>query len=216
MQEESGYQRRVRGRKRRHPIGVALGQQRPGDARHLVGQRHRDHLERFAFEKLCEQRILLRLMARVSRHCAGSGHQNSSQIAIAPFRDRPELLFAASQVFARHEPDPGREVTTRSKIFGSGTVAAIAVAPIRLIRGCYPASNWSWCSGPSCKPLRKSGVRAPYIGARPYSPASPISLATHGGSKHGVNRGTFAMPARRPFRSQLRTFCCLATNYVQG
>src|SRR3984885_13029466 len=55
------------------------------------------------------------LMARVSQHCAGSDHQNSSQIAIAPFRDRPELLFAASRVFARHEPDPGREVTTRSK-----------------------------------------------------------------------------------------------------
>ena len=54
-------------------------------------------------------------MARVSQHCAGSDHQNSSQIAIAPFRDRPELLFAASRVFARHEPDPGREVTTRSK-----------------------------------------------------------------------------------------------------
>ena len=54
-------------------------------------------------------------MARVSQHCAGSDHQNSSQIAIAPFRDRPELLFAASLVSARHEPNPGREVTTRSK-----------------------------------------------------------------------------------------------------
>ena len=84
-------------------------------ARHLVGKRHRDHLERFAFEKLCEPRIFLRLVARVSQHCAGSDHQNSSQIAIAPFRDRPELLFAASRVFARHEPDPGREGTTRSK-----------------------------------------------------------------------------------------------------
>ena len=54
-------------------------------------------------------------MARVSQYRAGSDHQNAWQIAIAPFRDRPELLFAASGVFARHEPDPGREVTTRSK-----------------------------------------------------------------------------------------------------
>ena len=92
-----------------------LGQQRPGDARHLVGKRHRDHLERFAGEKLCEPRILLRLMARVSQYRAGSDHQNASQIAIASFRDRPELLFAAGQIFARHEPDPGREVTTRSE-----------------------------------------------------------------------------------------------------
>src|SRR5271169_4422072 len=54
-------------------------------------------------------------MARVSQDRTGSDHENASQIAIAPFRDRPELLFAASRVFARHEPDPGREVTTRSK-----------------------------------------------------------------------------------------------------
>src|SRR6476659_11455425 len=101
--------------------------------RHLVGKRHRDHLERFAFEKLCEPRIFLRLVARVSQHCAGSDHQNSSQIAIAPFRDRPELLFVESSrgtspiQAAKARPDP--------KTFGSGTVAAIAVAPIRPIPG---------------------------------------------------------------------------------
>ena len=49
------------------------------------------------------------------QHRIGSDHQNASQIAIAPFRDRPELLFAAGQIFARYDPDPGREVTTRSK-----------------------------------------------------------------------------------------------------
>src|ERR1035441_5335150 len=81
----------------------------------LVGKRHRDHLERFAGEKLCEPRILLRLMARVSQYRAGSDHQNASQIAIASFRDRPELLFAAGRILARHQPDPGREVTPRSE-----------------------------------------------------------------------------------------------------
>ena len=48
-------------RKRRRPIGAAPGQQCPGDARHLVGQRHRHDPERFAGEKLCEPMILLRL-----------------------------------------------------------------------------------------------------------------------------------------------------------
>ena len=52
-------------------------------------------LNGFAGEKLCEPGILLRLLARVPQHRTGSDHQNASQIAIALFRDRPELLFAA-------------------------------------------------------------------------------------------------------------------------
>src|SRR5262245_62252098 len=96
-------------------IGAALSQQRPGGTRHLVGKRHRDYLGWFAGEKLGEPGILLRPMACVPQHRAGSDHQNASQIAIALFRDRPELLLAASRIFARHEADPGREVTTGSK-----------------------------------------------------------------------------------------------------
>src|ERR1039457_2427227 len=57
-------------------------------------------------------------MARVSQYRAGFDHQNASQIAIASFRDRPELLFAAGRILARHQPDPGREVTTRSENLG--------------------------------------------------------------------------------------------------
>src|SRR5262245_44295644 len=102
-------------RKRRRPIGAALSQQRPGGTRYLVGKRHRDYLEWFAGEKLDEPGILLRPMACVPQHRTGSDHQNASQIAIALFRDRPELLLAASRIFARHDSDPGREVTTRSK-----------------------------------------------------------------------------------------------------
>jgi hypothetical protein len=47
-------------------------------------------------------------MARVSQYRAGSDHQNASQIAIAPFRDRPELLFAGqSRHFAlRNDSKP--------------------------------------------------------------------------------------------------------------
>ena len=71
--------------------------------------------ERGPHGRVADAMTILRLMARVSQYRAGSDHQNASQIAFAPFRDRPELLFAASGVFAWHEPDPGREVTPRSK-----------------------------------------------------------------------------------------------------
>src|SRR5262245_66513584 len=102
-------------RKRRRPIGAAFSQQRPGGTRHLIGKRHRDHLEWFAGEKLGEPGILLRPMACVPQHRTGSDHQNAWHIAIALFRDRPELPLAASRIFARHVSDPSREIATRSK-----------------------------------------------------------------------------------------------------
>ena len=52
-------------------------------------------------------------MARVPQHRAGSDHQNASQIAIALFRGRSELLLAPSRIFPRHESHSGREVTDR-------------------------------------------------------------------------------------------------------
>ena len=87
-------------RKRRRPIAAAPGQQRPGNARHLIGNCHRHDPERSAFEKSCDRRILLRLVARPLQHRMGSDHQNASQILVASFRDRPELLFAASRNLA--------------------------------------------------------------------------------------------------------------------
>src|SRR5208282_1616923 len=45
----------------------------------------------------------------------GSDHQNASQIAVALFRDRPELVFAAGRILAWYDPDPGRQIATRSK-----------------------------------------------------------------------------------------------------
>jgi hypothetical protein len=50
------------------PIAAAPGQQRPGNARHLIGDRHRHDPERSAFEKSCDPRILLRLVARPLQH----------------------------------------------------------------------------------------------------------------------------------------------------
>jgi hypothetical protein len=50
------------------PVGSTLGQQHPGDPRHLVGQRDRYDLERSPREKLSEPGILIRLV--LTRHYA--------------------------------------------------------------------------------------------------------------------------------------------------
>src|ERR1700686_1296417 len=78
-----------------------------------VGKCHRHNLERFAGEKLREPGILLRLLSRELQHRMGSDHQNASQISIALFRDRPELLLAAGRILPWHSPDPGRQIATR-------------------------------------------------------------------------------------------------------
>src|ERR1700686_641005 len=78
-----------------------------------VGKCHRHNLERFAGEKLREPGILLRLSSRELQHHMPSDHQNASQIAIALFRDRTGLLFAAGRILPRYEPDPGRHIAAR-------------------------------------------------------------------------------------------------------
>src|SRR5262245_21465485 len=41
--------------------------------------------------------------------------EQAAQIAIALFADAAELVLAAARVLLRHEPDPRREVTSRSE-----------------------------------------------------------------------------------------------------
>src|SRR6516162_4667168 len=47
------------------------------------------------------------------RECAG--REQAAQIAIALLADTAEPVLAAARVLLRHEPDPGREVPTRSE-----------------------------------------------------------------------------------------------------
>jgi hypothetical protein len=55
----------------RCPICVAVGQQRPGYARHLVGERHRHDLERPPRQQLGEPGIFPRISwARRNTECA--------------------------------------------------------------------------------------------------------------------------------------------------
>src|SRR5262249_55958165 len=41
--------------------------------------------------------------------------EEGAQIAIGVFADTGELVLASARVLLRHEPDPGREIPTRSK-----------------------------------------------------------------------------------------------------
>ena len=70
----------------------------PSDPRHLVGKCNRNNLERSPGEKLCEPRILLRLQARLLQHRAGSDHQNASQVTIALFRDRKNVIRSLTAI----------------------------------------------------------------------------------------------------------------------
>ena len=56
-----------------------------------------------------------RVLLGVAQDRVSANDENAPHIAVALFRDRPELLLAAGRVLARHEPDPGREVTTRAE-----------------------------------------------------------------------------------------------------
>jgi transposase len=46
--------------------------------------------------------------------------QQAAQIAIALLTDTAQLVLAPARVLLRHEPNPGREVPTRSEGFGIG------------------------------------------------------------------------------------------------
>src|SRR5258705_3379118 len=75
------------------PVGPTPGQQRPGDPRHLVGQRDRDDLERSPSEKLSEPGILLRLLARTPQDRMGSDNKNTPEVLVT--LDLPPLKWSS-------------------------------------------------------------------------------------------------------------------------
>ena len=64
-----------------------------------------------------------------------SDNKNTPEVLVTLFRDRPELLFAAGRILPRHDPDPGRKITTRPECLGSVTTAVMVVAPMTPIPG---------------------------------------------------------------------------------
>src|SRR5262245_6598545 len=44
-----------------------------------------------------------------------AGHEQAAQIAVSLFADTAELVLAPARVLLRHQPDPSREVSSRSE-----------------------------------------------------------------------------------------------------
>ena len=107
--------------------------------------------ERFAFEKLCEPRIFLRLVARVQQHCAGSRPPEFVANSDRPvFEIGPSFCLPPVEVSRGTSPIQAAKARPNPKTFGSGTVRyEIAVAPIR------PSSR---CLFEPLAPPRSSGA----------------------------------------------------------
>ena len=155
-------------RKRRRPIAAALANNAHAratadnprhrqDARHLVGDRHRHDPERFAFEKSCDPRILLRLVARPLQHRMGSDHQNASQILVASFRDRPELLFAAGRTLAAVRSRS--RLQSRDPIEKSSTATGATTNAYRATTSPRTCAAWSRTGTPRAKRWRQRRPR---------------------------------------------------------
>jgi hypothetical protein len=77
------------------PIGASPGQQRPGDACHLVGKRNGHDLERSPRQELRQPGIVLRALLGAPQYGMRTDHEKASQVAVALLGNRPKLLFAS-------------------------------------------------------------------------------------------------------------------------
>ena len=122
-------------RKCRRPIAAAPGQQCPSNARHLVGNRHRHDPERLAFKSGVTHgsfsgwwRARFNTAWAPTTECVSDIGRLVSRSARASVCRQSNLAAVRSRSSC--------EVTPDRKIFGSGTVAAMAVAPTMPIQGC--------------------------------------------------------------------------------
>src|SRR5262245_20068690 len=118
-----------------------MGQQRPGHARHLVGERHRHDREGWPRQELREPGILPGILLGAPQHSDRPDDENAPQVAVSLLGDRSELLLAPGRILPRHQSDPGAKSRPDRKIVGSVTVATIAVAPITPMPG-IASTRW--------------------------------------------------------------------------
>jgi hypothetical protein len=94
-------------------------------------------------------------MARMSQYRAGSDHQNASQIAIARFEIGPSFCLPPVESSRGTSPIQAAKSRPDPKTFGSGTVAAIAVAAITPIPGMV-SNRWLASFERCCTKIRFS------------------------------------------------------------
>jgi hypothetical protein len=104
-------------------------------APHLVGDRHRHDPERLAFEKSRDPRIILRLVARPLQHGMAPTTRMRLRYWSPRFEIGPSLCLPPVESCRGTIPIQAAKSRPDRKTFGSGTVAAMAVAPTMPIPG---------------------------------------------------------------------------------
>jgi hypothetical protein len=80
-------------RKLRRPMCAAVGHQRPGRARHFVGECHRHNLKGPPRQELREPEIFPRVLLGTPEHGDRPDDENPSQVAVALLGDRPSFCL---------------------------------------------------------------------------------------------------------------------------
>src|SRR5260370_24881790 len=87
---------------------LVLGEQRPGDARVLVGDGNERSVVAAARLQLEDPARHAVLVSRgTMQHGAGALHQQVSEVGIATLADMPQAGLAAGGVLSPHDPAPG-------------------------------------------------------------------------------------------------------------
>ena len=86
---------------------------RPGDTRHLIGERYGNQARRLPLEQSLNPSVVCRLLPiDDAKHRGGADHQKLAQIAIALLGDLAKPLLAAARVLPRHHTEPGGEMAS--------------------------------------------------------------------------------------------------------
>ena len=94
-------------------IGLAIGQQRPGGSRILVGQRHGGDLGWLSIHGIGQPRVVLEVcLSSVPDHRHGAGDQQPSEKFISLLGDPSHAFLAAGRVLFGNQTDPGGQPAT--------------------------------------------------------------------------------------------------------
>src|SRR5215475_10233691 len=100
-------------------VALPFRHDRPGHPSDLVGERDGSDLG-WPPRQQCRKpwSMFGAVKLSIADHGERTGGEQAAQIAIALLADVAELVFAAARVMLRHQPDPGREIPSRSKCLG--------------------------------------------------------------------------------------------------
>src|SRR4029077_19373598 len=102
-------------------VAFVPGHHRPCHPGEFVGERDGGNLGGSPRQQCGEPGSMLRAVdLGIADHGERAGGEQAAQIAIALLADTAKLILAPARVLLRHEPDPGREVSSRSEGLGVG------------------------------------------------------------------------------------------------